>query len=69
MSVSDGARVSLLVIDVKPGREEEFIALAEQLSELLEKQQYAEVDTIRDEGLQTRFFTIWRWTSAQAIRT
>ena len=68
MSVSDGARVSLLVIDVKPGREEEFIALVEQLSELLETLKYAQVDTIRDEGLQTRFFTVWRWTSAQAAQ-
>ena len=68
MTVSNETRLSVLVIDVQPGHEEEFLSLEAQLKQLLEGKNYARVDTIRDEAIATRYFAVRQWTSAQAAR-
>ena len=68
MTVSDDTRLSVLVIDVQPGHEDEFYAVEAQLKQLLESKNYARVNTIRDEVIASRFFTVRQWTSAQAAR-
>src|SRR5438105_11425329 len=55
-------------MDVQPGHEPEFSAIEAELKQLLEGKQYARVDTIRDEAVATRFFSVRQWTSADAAR-
>lgn len=68
MAVSDRTRLSVLIADVHAGREAEFLALARQLDDLLNRNKYARADTIGDEALPSRFYAVRQWTTAEAAR-
>ena len=56
-------------MNVHPGREDEFLQLAVRLKETLERQSYCvHAQTIRDEGVPTCFYLVWRWVNAEAAR-
>ncbi len=69
MVASDDTRLSVAIVNVHPGREDEFLLLAARLKELLERQQYCvQAQTIRDEGVSTCFYVVWQWVNADAAK-
>ena len=69
MGVSDASRLSVVIIDVRPGREHDFAALAPRLKEVLERKQYCVyAQTIRDEGIPARYYAVREWRSLEAAR-
>ena len=69
MGASDDSRLSVVVIDVRPGREGDFLALAQRLKDVLERKRYCvRVATIRDEALLRRYYGVRQWASAEAAR-
>jgi len=69
LGASDETRLSVVIVNVRPGREGDFLAVADRLKETLERQQYCvEVRTIRDEGVDSCFYEVWQWVNADAAR-
>jgi cytidine deaminase len=69
LDASDETRLSVVIVNVHPGREDEFLQLAVRLKETLERQTYCvQAQTIRDEGVPTCFYLVWRWVNADAAR-
>jgi cytidine deaminase len=69
LAASDDTRLSVAIIDVHPGREREFLALAPRFKELLERKQFCvHAATIPDEGVPSRFYAVRQWTNAAAAR-
>jgi quinol monooxygenase YgiN len=67
LDASDETRLSVVIVNVHPGREDEFLQLAVRLKETLERQAYcAQAQTIRDEGVTTCFYLVWHWVNADA---
>src|ERR1700674_1248477 len=66
LAVSDRSRVSVLLVDVSAGLEPEFLALAREFDAALTRKGYGREEVIRDEGVPLRFYTIRRWTDADA---
>jgi cytidine deaminase len=63
---SDRSRVSVLLVDVSPGLEPEFLALAAEFDATLRRKGYGRDEGIRDEGVPLRFYIIRHWTDADA---
>jgi len=69
LDASDETRLSVVIVNVHPGREDEFLQLAVRLKETLERQPYCvQAQTIRDEGVPTCFYLVWHWVNADAAR-
>jgi cytidine deaminase len=68
LAVSDQTRLSVAIVDVHAGREDDFLPLIGELDDLLMRKQYARAETIRDETVRSRFYAVRRWTSADAAR-
>ncbi len=65
MSRSD-ARLSVALVDVAPGREEEFLALAMRFEALILRKEYGRAETIRDEAQPLRYYAVRHWSTASA---
>src|SRR3954470_18312012 len=63
---SDQNRLSVTLVDVAPGRDAEFAALAEQLRALLVRKRYGISELVRDEAHPLRYYSVRRWTDAAA---
>ena len=61
MSSSDTSRLSVALVDVTPGHEQEFTTLATAFAALLIRKNYGRVDMIRDEAVPLRFYAVRRW--------
>jgi cytidine deaminase len=68
LAASDQTRLSVAIVEVRAGREGDFLVLAAQLDALLARKQYARADTIRDETVPSRFYAVRQWASADAAR-
>ncbi len=68
MAVSDRTRLSVAIVEVQIGREDDFLRLIGQLDDLLARKQYAQAETIRDETAPSRYYAVRRWSSAEAAR-
>ena len=69
MAASDDTRLSVAIVNVHPGSEDEFLRLSTRLKELLERQEFCvQAQTIRDEGVPTCFYVVWQWVSADAAK-
>jgi cytidine deaminase len=62
---SDETRLSVVIVAVHPGREDDFLSLAGRLNELLRDRHYCvQAQTIRDEGTSSYFYLVWQWVNA-----
>ena len=68
MDKSDGRRLSVSIIDVVDGREEQFITLATHLEATLIRKEYGRMEVIRDEALPRRFYAARFWSDAEAAK-
>jgi len=63
---SDGRRLSVALVDVEAGREDDFRTLATHFEALLIRKEYGRMEVIRDEALPLRFYAVRYWTDAAA---
>jgi cytidine deaminase len=63
---SDGRRLSVSLVDVANGRDDEFRAIATHFEALLIRKEYGRAEMIRDEGHPRRFYAVRHWTDAAA---
>ena len=69
MAASDDSRLSVAIIDVNPGREGDFLALAPRLKEVLERKRFCVyAQTVPDAGSPSRFYDVRHWTNADLAR-
>jgi cytidine deaminase len=58
--------LSVTLVDVRPGKEEEFLALATRFEALLIRKEYGRAETIRDEANPRRFYAVRHWSDLSA---
>jgi len=63
---SSDVRLSVALVDVANGREQEFLALATRFEALLLRKQYGRAEMIRDEAVPLRFYAVRHWVDATA---
>ena len=63
---SSDRRLSVTLVDVRPGKEEEFLALATRFEALLIRKEYGRAETIRDEANPRRFYAVRHWSDLSA---
>ena len=63
---SSDARLSVALVDVAAGHEDEFLELAMRLEALMLRREYGRTETIRDEAQPLRYYAVRRWTNATA---
>jgi cytidine deaminase len=63
---SSSGRLSVSLVDVGEGHEEEFQALGTAFAALVDRKGYGRAEMIRDEALPRRFYAVRRWTSTEA---
>jgi cytidine deaminase len=63
---SDARRLSVSLVDIAEGHEADFVTLSRHLEAILIRKEYGRVETIRDEGMPLRFYTVRSWTDAAA---
>ncbi len=66
MSDSDARRLSVSLVDVAEGHEDEFRALAAAFEAALANKQLGRAEIVRDEALPRRFYAVRHWTDAAA---
>ena len=66
MNASDTARLSVSLVDVTAGHEEEFQKLATAWEALLIAKGYGRSELVRDEGHPQRFYAVRHWADAAA---
>jgi len=62
----DRGRLSVALVDVSVGHEDEFLALATAFETILSRKGYGSVRTVRDEGMPLRFYAVRHWIDAGA---
>jgi len=63
---SDDRRLSVALLDVAAGREDDFRTLATHVEAILIRKNYGRMEVIRDEGVPLRFYAVRFWTDATA---
>jgi cytidine deaminase len=66
LSSSEGNRLSVVLVDVAPGRLDEFRRLAAMFENVLQQKNYGLADTIQDEASPLRFYAVRRWSDASS---
>ncbi len=66
MDSSDARRLSVALVDVAAGHEDEFLALATRFGALLIRKDYGRAETVRDEAQPLRYYAVRHWTDATA---
>lgn len=64
--MSSTGRLSVSLVDVADGREQEFLAIFHELGAMIAAKGYGRVEIIRDEGNPLRYYAVRHWTSASA---
>jgi cytidine deaminase len=63
---SSDRRLSVTLVDVRPGKEEEFLVVATRFEALLIRKEYGRAETIRDEANPHRFYAVRYWSDISA---
>jgi cytidine deaminase len=63
---SDSRRLSVAIVDVVEGRENDFRTLATHFEALLIRKEYGRMEVIRDESRPRRFYAVRFWADAAA---
>jgi cytidine deaminase len=63
---SDGRRLSVSLVDITPGHEAEFQAIATSFEALVIRKEYGHAEMIRDEAHPNRFYAVRYWTDITA---
>jgi len=63
---SDGRRLSVSLVDVADGHEKDFLTIARHFEALVIRKDYGLAETIRDEAMPLRFYSVCYWTDATA---
>jgi cytidine deaminase len=58
--------LSVTLVDVRPGKEEEFLVLATRFEALLIRKEYGRAETIRDEAGPRRYYVVRYWSDISA---
>ncbi len=66
MGNSDGRRLSVSLVDVADGHEKDFLTIARHFEALVIRKDYGLAETIRDEAMPLRFYSVCYWTDATA---
>jgi cytidine deaminase len=66
LASSDGRRLSVSLVDVTPGRDPEFQALATSFEALIIRKEYGHAEMIQDEAQPQRFYAVRYWSDATA---
>jgi cytidine deaminase len=59
-------RLSVALVDVTPGHEDEFAALSTRFEALIIRKNYGRAEMIRDESQPLRYYAVRHWTDASA---
>ena len=63
---SSDRRLSVTRVDVRPGKEEEFLVVATRFEALLIRKEYGRAETFRDEANPRRFYAVRYWSDISA---
>jgi cytidine deaminase len=63
---SDRSRLSVALVDVNDGCEDDFHTLAREFAGVLLRKGYGRAEVIRDEGHALRFYAVRHWTDADS---
>jgi cytidine deaminase len=63
---SDRHRLSVALVDVNDGHEDDFLMLSREFAALLLKKGYGRAEIIRDEAVPRRFYSVRHWTNASS---
>jgi cytidine deaminase len=63
---SRSERLSVSLVDVSEGREQEFQALSAAFSSVIDRKGYGRAEIVQHEGLPRRFYVVRHWTSVEA---
>jgi cytidine deaminase len=66
LNTSDLRRLSVSLVDVAEGREEEFDRLATAFEAALIAKNFGRAEMIRDEGVPRRFYAVRHWSDAES---
>ncbi len=66
MDGSEGRRLSVSLVDIQPGHEPQFDAIATHFEALLIRKEYGRAEVVRDESFPLRFYVVRYWTDATA---
>ena len=66
MDSSDGRRLSVSLVDVLDGHEQEFAVISTHFEALLIRKEYGRAELVRDEAYPLRFYAVRYWTDATA---
>jgi cytidine deaminase len=66
LNTSDPRRLSVSLVDVAEGREEEFNRLATAFEAAVIAKDFGRAEVIRDEGVPRRFYVVRHWSDAAA---
>jgi len=66
LPVSNAGRLSVSLVDVADGREQEFLTLSRQFEAMVSTKGYGRVEIIRDEGNALRYYAVRHWADAAA---
>src|SRR5439155_9757499 len=63
---SDGRRLSVSLVDVADGHEKDFLTISRHFEAIVIRKNYGRAETIRDEAMPLRFYSVCYWTDATA---
>jgi cytidine deaminase len=66
LNSSDGRRLSVTLVDVMSGHEEEFVALSTRFEALLIRKNYGRAEMVRDEAQPLRYYAVRHWNDVSA---
>jgi cytidine deaminase len=65
---SEDRRLSVAVIDVLEGNEQDFSRLAADFADLIVRKQYGTIDVVCDEAMARRFYSVRYWADVHAAQ-
>ncbi|HJZ71329.1 MAG TPA: cytidine deaminase [Vicinamibacterales bacterium] len=66
MDSSDLRRLSVSLIDIRPGHEADFLSLSTSFEALLIRKEYGRLEIVRDEAVPSRYYALRYWTDVNA---
>jgi len=66
LASSDARRLSVSLVEVTEGHDDDFARLATHFEAILIRKEYGHAETVRDEGHPLRFYAVRYWTDADA---
>src|SRR5262249_4929226 len=66
LAASDEGRLSVAMVEVDEGREDDFVAIAREFSTIIATKGYGRPEVVRDESTVNMFYAVHHWTSVAA---